>query len=100
MLPYLDDAKPLLENVPAEFELPAASQNVLNGRVQNGFGSRGFTDFATTCQNYLLLCHVQVALDHEPGMLTTARRTCDAKKVIFIAADAHTCRFEAIQLIT
>jgi hypothetical protein len=38
----------LLENVPAEFELPAASQNVLNGRVQNGFGSRGFTDFATT----------------------------------------------------
>jgi ubiquinone/menaquinone biosynthesis C-methylase UbiE len=40
-------------------------------------------------------CHVQVALDHEPGMLTTARRTCDAKKVIFIAADAHSLPFRS-----
>jgi ubiquinone/menaquinone biosynthesis C-methylase UbiE len=38
-------------------------------------------------------CHSQVALDHELGMLTATRRTCAAKNVIFIAADAHNLPF-------
>ena len=38
-------------------------------------------------------CHSQVALDHELGMLTTARSTCDTNNVNFIAADAHNLPF-------
>jgi SAM-dependent methyltransferase len=40
-------------------------------------------------------CHLQVALDHEFGMLTEARRACNTNKVILIAADAFNLPFQS-----
>ena len=46
----------VLENAPAEFELPAASQNMFNGRVQTALGRAGSLTLLQLCQNYLTLC--------------------------------------------
>ena len=40
-----------------------------------------------------LHCHSHVALDHEVGILTVARSTCDADNASFITADAHSLPF-------
>src|SRR5262249_15551290 len=56
MLPYLDDAKHLLENAPAEFEFPAASQNLFNGGVETALDRAGSLTLPQLCQNYLYLC--------------------------------------------
>ena len=46
----------LLENAPAEFEFPAASQNLFNGRVETALGREGSLTLLQLCQNYRPLC--------------------------------------------
>ena len=46
----------LLENAPAEFEFPAASQNLFNGRFETALGREGSLTLPQLCQNYMTLC--------------------------------------------
>ena len=46
----------LLENAPAEFEFPAASQNLFNGRFETALGRAGSLTLPQLCQNYMPLC--------------------------------------------
>ena len=46
----------VLENAPAEFELPPASQNLFNGRVETALGEAGSLTLLQLCQNYMTLC--------------------------------------------
>ncbi len=46
----------LLENAPAEFEFPVASQNLFNGRFETALGRAGSLTLPQLCQNYMPLC--------------------------------------------
>jgi hypothetical protein len=47
--------KTLLENAPAEFELPPASQNLFNARLETALGRPGSPTLPQLCQNYMSL---------------------------------------------
>jgi hypothetical protein len=56
MLAVLGRRETLLETAPADFEFPAASQNLFNGRFETALGRAGSLTLPQLCQNYMPLC--------------------------------------------